>query len=144
MTDDPLYRRDLLRLAADATGAGRLEAPQASATVRNPACGDQVTVELALEDGRITALAHTTRACVLTQASAALLAAKAPGQNRGELQALADRVRAFLGGATAPDGYQAFDGVTGHAGRHVCVLLPLEAALKALEPPHLGTERPQD
>jgi len=133
MTDDPLYRREILRLAADATGAGHLPAPDASATAHNPACGDRVTVELALEAGRITAMAHTTRACVLTQASAALLAAKAPGQSQADLQALADRVRAFLAGASAPEGYQAFDGVAGHAGRHVCVLLPLEAALKALE-----------
>lgn len=138
MTDDPLYRRELLRLAADAIGAGHLPAPDASATVRNPACGDQVTVELALEHGRIKALAHTSRACVLTQASAALLAAQAAGRDRTDLQTLADAVRAFLGGGPnavqAPDGYQVFDGVAGHAGRHVCVLLPLEAALKALEP----------
>ena len=140
MTDDPLYRREILRLAADATGAGHLAAPGASATAHNPACGDKVTVELALEAGRITALAHTTRACVLTQASAALLAAKAPGQSRADLQALANRVRAFLTGAAAPDGYQAFDGVASHAGRHVCVLLPLEAALKALD----SEERPAE
>ena len=133
MTDDPLYRREILRLAADARGAGSLPAPDASATAHNPACGDKVTVELALEAGRITALAHTTRACVLTQASAALLAAKAPGLGRTELQSLAQAVRAFLAGAAAPEGYQAFDGVAGHAGRHVCVLLPLDAALKALE-----------
>src|SRR5262252_9589318 len=98
MTDDPLYRRELLRLAADATGAGHLPAPDATATVRNPACGDQVTVELALEDGHITALAHTTRACVLTQASAALLAARASGQDKARLEALADGVRTFLKG----------------------------------------------
>ena len=144
MTDDPLYRREVLRLAADAIGAGHLAAPDASATAHNPACGDKVTVELALEAGRITALAHTTRACVLTQASAALLAAKAPGQNQADLRALADRVRAFLAGAAAPDGYQAFDGVAGHAGRHVCVLLPFEAALEALEGAEIGAERAQD
>jgi len=144
MTDDPLYRREVLRLAADAIGAGHLAAPDASATAHNPACGDKVTVELALEAGRITALAHTTRACVLTQASAALLAAKAPGQNQADLRALADRVRAFLAGAAAPDGYQAFDWVAGHAGRHVCVLLPFEAALKALESSEIGAERAQD
>ena len=144
MTDDPLYRREVLRLAADAIGAGHLAAPDASATAHNPACGDKVTVELALEAGRITALAHTSRACVLTQASAALLAAKAPGQNQADLRALADRVRAFLAGAAAPDGYQAFDGVAGHAGRHVCVLLPFEAALEALEGAEIGAERAQD
>jgi len=144
MTDDPLYRREVLRLAADAIGAGHLAAPDASATAHNPACGDKVTVELALEAGRITALAHTSRACVLTQASAALLATKAPGQSQADLRALADRVRAFLAGAAAPDGYQAFDGVAGHAGRHVCVLLPFEAALKALEGAEIGAERGQD
>src|ERR1051325_3670872 len=144
MTDDPLYRREVLRLAADAIGAGHLAAPDASATAHNPACGDKVTVELALEAGRITALAHTSRACVLTQASAALLATKAPGQSQADLRALADKVRAFLAGAAAPDGYQAFDGVAGHAGRHVCVLLPFEAALKALEGAEIGAERAQD
>ena len=144
MTDDPLYRREVLRLAADAIGAGHLAAPDASATAHNPACGDKVTVELALEAGRITALAHTSRACVLTQASAALLATKAPGQSQADLRALADRVRAFLAGAAAPDGYQAFDGVAGHAGRHVCVLLPFESALKALEGAEIGAERAQD
>lgn len=143
MTDDPLYRREILRLAADATGAGHLPAPDAVASVHNPACGDRVTVELALKDGQVTGLAHGTQACVLTQASAALLAARAPGQDRAGLAALAAQVRAFLKGGTAPDGYGVFDGVAGHAGRHVCVLLPLEAALKALEQAEEGAERRQ-
>jgi NifU-like protein involved in Fe-S cluster formation len=133
MTDDPLYRREILRLAADATGAGHLPHPDAMATAHNPACGDRVTVELAMDAEGVTALAHVTQACVLTQASAALLAAQAPGQTHAGLVALADGVRAFLKGGTAPEGYGVFDGVASHAGRHVCVLLPLEAALKALE-----------
>ncbi|HVW72604.1 MAG TPA: iron-sulfur cluster assembly scaffold protein [Rhizomicrobium sp.] len=143
MADDPLYRREILRLAADATGAGRLPAPDATATVRNPACGDRVTVELALADGRVSDFAHTTEACVLAQASAALLAARASGQDRAELRGLADAVRAFLKGGPAPEGYGVFDGVAGHAGRHTCVLLPLEAALKALESAEEGAERTQ-
>jgi nitrogen fixation NifU-like protein len=88
---------------------------------------------MTLSDGRVTALAHQTQACVLTQASAALLAARALGQDRAALAGLADQVRAFLRGGAAPDGYGVFDGVGEHAGRHTCVLLPLEAALKALE-----------
>src|SRR5439155_20154587 len=127
------YRRGLLRLAADAAGPGHLAHPHATATVHNPACGDRITVELALQDGRVTAIAHVTQACVLTQASAALLAGAAPGKDRLGLAALAASVRAFLNGAPAPEGYGVFDGVAGHAGRHVCVLLPLEAALKALD-----------
>jgi nitrogen fixation NifU-like protein len=131
--DDPLYRRAILRLAADATGAGRLPQPHAAATAHNPACGDRVTVELMLADDHIAALAHATQACVLTQASAALLAARAAGQDHASLTALADGVRAFLDGGAPPAGYEVFDGVVEHAGRHTCVLLPLEAALRALE-----------
>lgn len=130
---DPLYRRELLRLAADATGAGHLPTTDATASVHNPACGDRVHVELALEGGRIAALAHVTHGCVLTQASAALLAGTAAGRDTASLTALADGVRAFLKGGPAPQGYEVFDGVTGHAGRHICVMLPLEAALKALD-----------
>jgi NifU-like protein involved in Fe-S cluster formation len=143
MTDDPLYRRELLRLAADASGAGTLPAPDAAATAHNPACGDRVRVELALDGGRVSALAHTTQACVLTQASAALLAVTAPGQDHAGLAALTASVRAFLNGAPAPAGYGVFDGVAAHAGRHVCVLLPLEAALKALEQAEPSRPRPQ-
>jgi nitrogen fixation NifU-like protein len=139
MTDDPLYRREILRLAADATGAGHMPAPDAQATAHNPACGDRVTVELVLANGRVVGLAHETQACVLTQASAALLAGQAPGRDRAGLAALADAVRGFLRGGTAPEGYGVFDGVAGHAGRHICVLLPLEAALKALERAEEGT-----
>ena len=64
---DPIYRRELLRLAADAVGAGRLDMPQSSATVHNPACGDRVTVDVTLENGRIAALKHHAQACVLTR-----------------------------------------------------------------------------
>jgi len=134
---DPLYKKELLRLAADATGAGRLDQPDAAAMVSNPACGDRVRVELQLKDGRIAALAHQAQACVLTQASAAILAGGAPGRSPAEIAALADSVRAMLAGAGNPgppfDAYGVFDGVATHAGRHRCVMLPLEAALKALE-----------
>lgn len=141
--DDPLYRRDLLRLAADATGAGALALPDAVGRAHNPACGDRLTVELALAGGRITALAHQTQACVLTQASAALLAGQAPGHDRASLGALAAQVRAFLRGGEPPSGYEVFGGVAGHAGRHVCVLLPLQAVLDAFEKAQPASVRPQ-
>ncbi|HWC62073.1 MAG TPA: iron-sulfur cluster assembly scaffold protein [Rhizomicrobium sp.] len=133
---DPLYRKEILRLAADAAGAGRLAHASGSATVANPACGDRVTVDVTVEGGRITALAHHTRACILTQASAAILGADAVGLNRMEVARLAEAVRAALAGGPMPpapfDAYAVFDGLIPHKPRHKCVLLPLEAALEAL------------
>ena len=134
---DPIYRRELLRLAADAVGSGRLEIPHGSATLHNPACGDRVTVDITLEKGRIAALKHHAQACVLTQASAAILGAEAAGMDRAAVSNLRDSVLAMLEGGPAPpapfQAYGAFDGVAEHKGRHVCVLLPLDAALEALD-----------
>jgi len=133
---DPIYRREILRLAANAAGAGRLAQADGSATLANPACGDKVTVDIKLEAGRITALAHHTHACVLAQASAAILGADAVGLNRGEMERLTGAVRGLLSGGKTPpapfDAYVAFDGLVDHKARHKCVLLPLEAALEAM------------
>jgi len=134
---DPLYRKEILRLAADAHGAGHLSGPHASGTARNPACGDNVTFEVTLEGGRISALAHETKACVLSQASAAILGHNAKGLAREEVEALRAGVAALLSGADAPsppfDVYAAFDGVAAHRNRHMCVLLPIDALLRAMD-----------
>jgi NifU-like protein involved in Fe-S cluster formation len=141
---DPLYRKELLRLAADAHGAGHLDCPQAEGTVRNPACGDQVTVELELRNGVVAAMAHTTRACVLTQASASLLAAHAAGLTRAQLVALRSEVTGMLDGQPPPqapfDGFGAFDAARAYKPRHRCVLLPIEAALLAFDAASEPTE----
>jgi len=135
--NDPLYKKALLRLAADATGAGRLAVPCRTGAAHNPVCGDRVTVDVAIEDGRITAIAHDTKACVLTQASASILGGEITGLTRTEIATLHASVSAMLVGGSPPaapfDIYGAFDGVIGHRNRQKCVLLPIEAVLAALE-----------
>lgn len=135
---DPLYGKALLRLAADAAGAGRLPAPHASGSAANPACGDRVTVTVALAGGRIAALAHETHGCILTQASASILAQAGPGMDQAALSALEGEVRAMLKDASPPPlpAYAAFDGAAAYPGRHVCVLLPFQALRQALELAH--------
>jgi NifU-like protein involved in Fe-S cluster formation len=137
---DPLYRKEVLRLAADATGAGRLPHPCSTGRAFNPACGDRVTVDVALEDGRITGLAHDTKACVLTQASAAILGSELLGLCREEVMALREHVVEMLKGGDAPpapfDIFGVFDGVLLHGNRHICVLLPLDAVLSAFDASH--------
>jgi len=139
---DPLYRREVLRLAADATGAGRLPHPCSTGRAYNPACGDRVTMDVALENGRISGVAHDTKACVLTQASAAILGSELLGLCRDEVATLREHVVQMLKGGDAPpapfDVFGVFDGVVEHGNRHACVLLPLDAALSALDASDAG------
>ncbi|MEI9932436.1 MAG: iron-sulfur cluster assembly scaffold protein [Rhizomicrobium sp.] len=135
---DPLYKKALLRLAANANGAGRLPDPHCTGTAHNPTCGDKVIVDLAVEDGRIVGIALDAKACVLTQASASILGSGVGGLSRAEIAALHEAVSAMLAeGADAPgapfDSYSEFDGVTEHRSRHRCVLLPIEAVMIAFE-----------
>jgi nitrogen fixation NifU-like protein len=135
---DPLYKKELLRLAADAHGAGNLPHAHATGTAFNPACGDRVTMQLMLDaNGHIETLAHETKACVLAQASASILGRDAPMHSREEIMRLHAIVTAMLKGASPPnppfDSYSVFDGAIDVISRHTCVLLPLDALLAAFE-----------
>lgn len=135
---DPLYRKELLRLAADAHGAGRLKDPHLTGHAHNPACGDKVTLDLELANGRIVKIAHDTKACVLAQASASILGQASEGKTRGDIAMLRDTLAAMLashGTTPAPpfDAYAVFDGTMEFPSRHRCVLLPVEAVLAAFD-----------
>ena len=132
-----IYNARMLRLAAEATGAGRLSEPDGSAQIVNPTCGDRITVDVRVADGRIAALGHEVHACVLTQASASLLGRHAPDRTAAEIQDVATQIEAMLGAeSSAPGGdwsdYAALEPVRAHRSRHECVMLPLRALLAAL------------
>lgn len=136
---DPLYSKEILRLAADAHGAGHLPRGNVMGIAHNPTCGDKIGVELAIDDqGQVTAMAHETRACVLTQASASILGKRLKGAMREDVEALANAIAAMLiSNAEAPappfDPYTVFRGAVPHRTRHRCVLLPIEAVLDAFD-----------
>lgn len=133
---DDLYQAELLRLARAAAGAGRLDAPHGSAMRDNPLCGDQVTVDVRLEEGRIAALAHRVRGCLLCGAAASVLGGTAPGRTAAEVREARDRLAALLAGAPPPAGpweaLAVFAPVRTVRSRHGCVLLPFDAAGEAL------------
>jgi nitrogen fixation NifU-like protein len=140
---DDLYHQAILDLARQATGHGRLEAPQVSVKVDNPLCGDRVTLDLDLEDGRVSMLGHQVRGCLLCQAAAAVIGARAPGQTAAALRENTDRLRQLIvDGSDAADGaavdglwpeLAAFAPVHRHKSRHDCVLLPFAALSRALD-----------
>jgi len=134
---DPLYAKDLLRLAAAANGAGALRPADAQGEAYNPTCGDRVAVTLRLDGaGRIKEIAHQTTACVLAQASASILGAHLPGADAAGVKQLRADVGAMLNEGAAPAApfgdYAALKGATVYRNRHTCVLLPIDAVLNAL------------
>jgi nitrogen fixation NifU-like protein len=136
--NDELYQQAILELARRARNADRLEAPQASVTVDNPLCGDRITLDLNLADGRVREVGHRVRGCLLCQAAAAVIAERAPGETGAALRDVAARLaRAIREDPAAAEGLWpelgAFAPVHAHKSRHDCVLLPFEALIQALD-----------
>ena len=137
MTSDALYQEALLRLARAAKGAGHLEAPDATAGRDNALCGDDVVVDVVIRDGRIAAVGHRVRGCVLCQASASVLGGVAPGRAPGEIAraraALVAMLREEASVPAAPwEELAVFLPVRAVPSRHECVLLPFDTLGDAL------------
>jgi nitrogen fixation protein NifU and related proteins len=138
MTTIGLYHKEMLRHAAAATGAGEIENADAHVTLDNPLCGDRVTMDVALKDGKVEKLGHKLHACVLCQASASILGEKAIGHDAGDLKDLMTAVTAMLkDGGDAPtepwEDYAIFEPVIAEKNRHTCVLLPIETLITAID-----------
>ncbi|MBV8651803.1 MAG: iron-sulfur cluster assembly scaffold protein [Alphaproteobacteria bacterium] len=132
---EALYQKAIIDLARAAVGHGKLAAPDASVTIDNPLCGDRVSIDLSLRDGKVVELAHRVRGCALCEASASAIASHAIGADERHLAAAKDSAAAIIAGS-AEDGawpeLAVFRPVREHKSRHRCVMLPFEALLKAL------------
>lgn len=74
MRDSPLPETDdLLDHIESPYHKGRLERPTCVRTERNPLCGDQVQLQLLIEDGRIRQAWFDGRGCTISQAAASML-----------------------------------------------------------------------
>lgn len=133
---EELYQQAILALSRAGHGAGRLERPDATATVDNPLCGDRVTIDLHIHDGHVTALGHKTRGCLLCEAATSLLGRDAAGRSVAMLieaeAAFAEMIRNDGPVPEAWPGLAAFTPVKAVRGRHECVILPFTGIITAL------------
>jgi NifU-like protein involved in Fe-S cluster formation len=133
---DTLYSAAILRLKLAGEVASRLPAADGSAARVSPVCGSKIVADVMLDgQGHIAALGlDASRACTLGQASAAVLAAVAPGADAAQLAMIRAGLADFLSqrADAAPDGWQMFAPARAHRARHPSILLPLDAVLAAL------------
>ena len=133
-----LYSRRILALAAGIPHVGRLEQPQGSAMKRSPLCGSTVTVDVTVEDGKITDFAQDVKACVLGQSSASVLGSHAIGRTRAEIETARDQLKTMIKeDGPAPEApfedLEVLRPARDYKNRHASILLAWEATLAAME-----------
>jgi len=133
-----IYNKRILELAADIPRQGRLPHPDASATVHSKLCGSTVTVDISMQDGKITNFSQEVKACALGQASSSIMARHVIGATPQEMRDIRMVVRAMLKeNGVPPTGKWAdlavLEPVRDYKARHASTLLTFDAVVKALD-----------
>ena len=133
-----LYSQRILALAAEIPHIGRLDTPDGSAMKRSPLCGSTVTVDVSMQDDRVSDFAQDVKACALGQSSASVLGADVIGCTRDQIQTGRDQLHAMLKtDGEVPDA--PFDGLEDlmtakdYKTRHASILLAWDATLAAID-----------
>jgi len=118
---------------------GPLAGATAGALIRNPACGDEIEVQVALDpDGRLRDAKFTGQGCSIMQASASMMTEAVRGLTHADVDALGGSVSAMLEGDARPAAdeqlgdLRALSAVGRFPARRQCAALPWRALAKAL------------
>ncbi len=127
-----LYQERILDHYRRPRHKGALDRATGVHAVKNPLCGDDVTVSVLERDGVVVEARFTGVGCSIMQATASMLMDAVHGKSREEIEALVHHFDAMLAGGAADESLGALGALAGVAGfpaRHKCAKLPW-AALK--------------
>ena len=149
MSTEDLYREVILDHYRRPRHEGRLDHPDAHAEGENPLCGDEIAVDLVVDDDdRVIEIAIKGQGCSISQASASMMAVAMKGKTIPEIREMAGKFRLMMGidegddptegsppGAVLGD-LEALQGVRKFPVRIKCAALPwttLEEAFASLD-----------
>ena len=133
---EPLYTRDILRLAASIPGQKSFAEMGDAAVLRSATCGSRVAMRVTLDEaGRVASLEQAVEACAFGQAAAALVGAGAIGMTGAEAAAAVAGVERWLDEDVAEPwpGVGVLNPARARRGRHGAILLPFRALVGAIE-----------
>lgn len=135
---DDLYQELILDHYRKRRHAGALDAPSVAVDHNNPLCGDEIHLELLIEDGRVADVRHSGQGCSISQASASMMSEAAAGLPVDDALDLVEHFRLMMHGQQTPDEDRlgdaiALEGVAKYPVRVKCALLSWMALKDAIE-----------
>ena len=135
---DDLYRELILDHYRQPRHRGSLARATASSEGYNPLCGDEITVEVEIEDGVIKDVAFRGRGCSISQASGSMMTDAIAGRTKDEALALLSDFKQMMiepdqARATELGDLEAFQGVAKFPVRVKCATLAWHVLEEGLE-----------
>jgi nitrogen fixation protein NifU and related proteins len=100
---DDLYRDIIIDHYRNPRHKGHLTAPTACHEGLNPLCGDEVTIEVKLEDGRLADIAYTGSGCSISQSSASMMTEAIEGKSVADVRHLIGEFTSMMRGSDDVD-----------------------------------------
>ena len=135
---EPLYTREILRLAASIPYLEPFEELKGATELRSPTCGSRMRMAVELDwADRVVRIRQAVEACAFGQATAALLGGHAMGRSVEEAATALKELEAWLAGKsdvpTSWPGLEALAPARSRKGRHGAILLPFRTLVAAIE-----------
>ena len=115
---EDLYREIILDHYRNPRNRGELPAPPAHAeTGFNPLCGDEITLYIQVEDGRLADVKLTGQGCSISQSSASMMSTAVKGLSIDEARAVIRKFKSMMSiHESRLDGAEGSDSEAGTAG----------------------------
>ncbi len=138
-----LYREQLLEHNRAPHRWGRLDAADACAHGCNALCGDELSIEIRSDHGRICGYAFEAEACAITTAVASILGDRVIGMDMAALELLQKAFERILCGTSEQESVlgelNAFADLVQFSARRKCARLPLATLIAAMAGQHVAT-----
>lgn len=86
--DNSIYREIILEHYKNPSNRGTLEPSDFSYQDVNPLCGDEIRIDVRVEDDRISEIRFSGRGCAVSQASASILTEMVEGKSLDEVRSI--------------------------------------------------------
>jgi len=134
-----LYQQLILEHYRNPRNKAELEDKTVEIHMANPVCGDEIRLQLRIEDDHIAEAKIVGQGCSISQAAISMMTAKIQGTSLSDAEALAERFTALMHGDTdvAKDkrlgDLRALQGVSKFPVRIKCALIGFDALQEALK-----------
>jgi len=137
---DELYREVVLDHYKSPRHHGRMERPDVLGWGKNPLCGDELELHLAVKDGRIEDIKFDGKGCSISQASASMMTEAVIGKDLSEAKEIVSNFKGMMMEGKPADEMpealedaKSLEGVRKYPVRIKCALLSWNTLLEAMK-----------
>jgi nitrogen fixation NifU-like protein len=135
---DEIYKEVILDHYKNPRNKREVPGAELTCSKNNPLCGDEVTVFVHEEDGKLLDVGFLGQGCSISQSSASMMTEAVTGATREQAEELIGQIRGMMAGEVEPDEdafgeLVALKGVVKYPVRIKCAVLPWDVLQEALE-----------